>query len=85
MVFDDLRNDYDVMDRRRCLDILEEYGVGPNMLQLISCSWDNAELFFRASSYYGKPFKAYWGVTQYGPVSHCIFNIMVGAIMQEWL
>ena len=44
MVFIDLRKAYDAMDSGRCLEILEEYGVGPNMLRLISYFWDNAEL-----------------------------------------
>ena len=33
--FIDLRKAYDAMDRGRCLEILEEYGVGSNMLRLI--------------------------------------------------
>ena len=38
-----------------------------------------------ASGYYGKPFKAEQGATQGGPVSPRIFNIMVDAVVQEWL
>ena len=44
MVFIDLQKAYDAMDHGRCLGILGEYGVAPNMLQLISYIWDNAEL-----------------------------------------
>ena len=34
-LFLDLRKAYDAMDRGRCLQILEDCGVGPNALQLI--------------------------------------------------
>jgi len=85
MVFIDLWKAYDAMDCGRCLEILEEYGVGPNMLRLISYFWDNAELVCRASGYYGVPFKAHRGVTQGGPFSPRIFNVMVDAIVREWL
>ena len=65
------------MQRIECLEFLEEYGVGPNMLRLISYFWNNAELVYRANGYYSKPFEAYREVTQGGPFSLCIFNVMV--------
>ena len=39
----------------------------------------------RAGGYYGEPFKAERGTTQGGPVSPRIFNIMVDAVVREWL
>ena len=40
----------------------------------------------RAGGYYDKePFKAGRGVTQGGPLSPRVFNIMVNAIICEWL
>jgi len=39
-VFIDLKKAYDAMDRERCLEILEGYGVGPNMLRLLEHFWD---------------------------------------------
>ena len=57
--FIDLRKAYDAMDRGRCLEILEEYGVGPNMLRLIRFFWDYADLVCRAVGNYGAPFKAH--------------------------
>ena len=75
------------MDRERCLEILKGYGVGPNpnMLRLIKYFWDNAELVCRAMGRYGHIFKAYRGVTQGCPLSPKLFNIMVNAIVREWL
>ena len=84
-IFLDLRKAYDAVDRERCLEILQGYGVGRNMLHLLEYFWNNAELVCRAMGRYGKPFKAYRGVTQGGPVSPKIFNIMVDAIVREWL
>ena len=49
MVFIDLQKAYDA----------DEYGVGPNMPQLISYFWDNTGLVCRVSGYYNNPFKAY--------------------------
>ena len=54
--FIDLRKAYDVMDCGECLEILEGYGVGLNILQLINTFWELAILACRASGYYGEPF-----------------------------
>ena len=84
-IFIDLRKTFDALDRDRCLEILEKYGVGNNILRLIKTFWDQAVMVCRASGYYGDPFKAYRGTTQGGPVSPRIFNIMVDAVVREWL
>ena len=84
-IFIDLRKAYDAMDRERVFEILVAYGVGPKTIRLLKNFWDNAELVCRASGVFGKPFKAYRGMTQGGPVSPRIFNIMVDAIVREWL
>ena len=83
-IFIDLRKAYNAMDRERCLVILEGYGVGENMLRLLRSFWDGAGIVCRAAGNYGKPFKAGRGVTQSGPLSPKIFNIMVDAIVREW-
>ena len=72
------------MDRERCLEILKGYGVGPLILRLIKKFWDLAILACRASGY-GKTFKAHRGVTQGGPFSPRIFNVMVDTVVREWL
>ena len=67
------------------MEILVGYGVGPNMLRLIKHFWDTALLVCRAAGYYGGPFQAFRGVTQGGPLSPRIFNMMVDAVVREWL
>ena len=69
------------MDRERCLEIFEAYGVGPKLLRLLTHFWDEADMVCRVGGCYGKPFKAHWRVTQGGPFSPCIFNVMADAIL----
>ena len=55
------------------------------MLRLIKFFWDNAELVCCAGGVFGKPFMAHQGVTQGGPLLPHIFNVMVDAVVREWL
>ncbi len=73
------------MDRERCLLILEGYGAGPNMVRLIRNFWQDATMVCCASGNYGGPFHASRGVTQGGPLSAKLFNILVDAVVREWL
>jgi hypothetical protein len=82
-LFLDLKKAFDAMDRERCLMILEGYGAGHNMIRLIRNFWTNATMVCRASGYYGTPFQAGRGVTQGGPLSAKLFNILVDAVAQE--
>ena len=51
---------------------------------MVKSFWDGATLVCKASGCYGTPFKAKRGVTQGGPASPTIFNIMVDAILRKW-
>ena len=64
--------------------ILQDCGVGFKTLRLIQRFWDKGVLVCKASGCYGDPFKARRGVTQGGPVSPTIFNLMVDAVIREW-
>ena len=39
VIFLDLHKAYDALDRSRCLEILEGYGVGPRALRLLRRYW----------------------------------------------
>ena len=39
VIFLDLTKAYDSLDRSRCLDIMEGYGVGPNARRLLKTYW----------------------------------------------
>ena len=84
-LFIDLRKVFDAMDRKRCLQILEDRGVSPKIRRLIQRFWSLALLVCKAGGCYGRPFLAGRGVTQGGPLSPRIFNLMVDAVMREWL
>jgi hypothetical protein len=55
------------------------------MRRLIHHFWDEVQMVCCASGNYGVPFKAGRGVTQGGPLSAKLFNILVDAVAQEWL
>jgi hypothetical protein len=83
-IFIDLRKAFDTMDHGRCLEILALHGVGLKMLRLIRNSWDLVTNVCWAKGNYGRPFKAGRGVTQGGPLSAKLFNIVVNVVVQEW-
>ncbi len=84
-VFIDLRKAFDAMDCGHCLEILVLHGVGLKMLCLIRNFWDSATNVCQAKGNYGRPFKAGRGVTQGGPLLAKLFNIIVNAVVQEWM
>jgi hypothetical protein len=47
--------------------------------------WTHAKLVCRTGGCYGNPFTAHHGVTQGGPLSSLIFNVVVDAVVREWL
>ena len=67
------------------MEILRDCGVGEKVLRLIASFWRDAELVCRASGYCGRPFRDRRGVTQGGPLSPTIFNLIVDAIVLEWV
>ena len=46
-IFLDLRKAYDTVDREQLLEILEGYGVGPNVLGLLKFYWDISVVYQR--------------------------------------
>jgi hypothetical protein len=84
-VFLDLRKAFDAMDREQVIMLLEGYGAGPRMIRLIRGYWRDAIMVCRAAGYYGAAFKASRGVTQGGPLSAKLFNILVDAVVWEWM
>ena len=48
VIFLDLTKAYDALDRSRCLDILEGYGVGPSARRLLQTYWRRLTMVARA-------------------------------------
>ena len=82
MIFLDLHKVYDALDRSRCLEILEGYGVGPNARRLLTNYWLRLTMVARAGGYYRMAFGGEIGVTQGDPLSPTIFNVVVDAVVQ---
>jgi Reverse transcriptase (RNA-dependent DNA polymerase) len=85
MIFLDLRNAYDTLDRGRTIDILQGYGVGKMTCNLIKTIWNNDVMVPNAAGFYCKPFKASRGVCQGDIMSPTIFNITTYAVIRESL
>ena len=63
MIFLDLHKAYDALDRSRCLEILEGYGIGPRARELLRNYWHRLTMVARAGGYYGTDFRGERGVT----------------------
>ena len=85
MIFLDLTKAYNALDRSRCLEILEGYGVGPSARGLLTTYWRRLTMMARAGGYYGEAFKWARGVTQGNPLSPTIFNVVVDAVVRHWI
>ena len=85
VIFLDLTKAYDALDRSRCLEILEGYGVGPSARRLLTTYWSRLTMIARAGGYYREAFKGARGVTQVNPLFPTIFNVVVDAFVRHWI
>ena len=85
VIFLDLTKAYDALDRSRTLEILKGYGVGDRIRRLLATYWERSTMVARAGKYYGTGFKGERGVTQGDPLSPTIFNVVVDAVVRQWL
>ena len=69
VIFLDLRKAYDALDRSRCVEILEGYGIGPKSRRLLPRYWHRLTMVTQAGGYYRKAFGGERGVTQSDPLS----------------
>ena len=83
-IFLDLSKAYDSLDRQRTLNLLQQYGLGPNLLGLLSTFWHKLQVVPRQGGFYGKPIKSDRGVTQGDPLSPIVFNVVVDAVVREF-
>ena len=57
VIFLDLQKAYDALDRSRCLEILEGYGVGLQARKLLKTYWHRLTMVAQAAGYYGTAFR----------------------------
>jgi Reverse transcriptase (RNA-dependent DNA polymerase) len=81
LVFLDLTKAYNTLDRDRMLQLLQAYGVGPNICQIINNIWTNDTLILKQHQYYAKAMKTSRGKRQGNMMSPTLFNIMVDAVV----
>ena len=74
VIFLDLHKAYNTLNRYRCLEILEGYGVEPRACRLLWTYWSWLGMVAKAGGYYGTAFKVARSVTQGYPLSPIIFN-----------
>ena len=84
MILLDQQKSYNALDRSRCLDILERYGVGSRALRLPRRYWEQLQMVARVGGHYGEPFCRERGITQGDPLSPTIFNVVVDVVVRHW-
>ena len=85
MIFLDLHKAYDALNRSRCLDILEGYGVGPRACRILRTYWSRLRMVAKAGGCYGVVFRGARGVTQGDLISLTIFNVVMDAVVRHWV
>jgi len=83
-VYLDFTKAYDSLDRECTLVILQDYGVGPNVLHLIANFWDRHVVIPRQQQFYGTPFPADRSLATGDIPAPVIFNIITDAVLRQW-
>ena len=85
LVFLDLWNAYNNVDRERLIITLEGYGSGPHMCSLLETFWECQQVVLRQNGFHGPAFPATRGTMQGGIFSPTLFNVLVDNIIRTWL
>ena len=83
VIFLDLHKAYNALNRSKCLEILEGYGVVPRSCRLLQTYWRRLTMVARAGGYYGTAFQGAREVTQGDPLSPTIFNVVVDEVVRN--
>jgi Reverse transcriptase (RNA-dependent DNA polymerase) len=82
-IFLDLEKAYVTLDRERTLQILQGYGVVPNIRNIIAQTWAMDRMIPRQAGFYGEPFTTSRGVRQGDIMSLTVFNIVCDAAIRH--
>jgi hypothetical protein len=66
------------------MEILEAYGVGPNIRAYLQWIWHNLILVPKSGGFYGSPFSSGRGTLQGDCFSPDLFTIIVDCVIREW-
>ena len=64
MIFLDLHKAHGALDRSRCPEVMEGYGVGPQACRIVQEYWSRLTMVARAGGCYGAAFTGSQGLTQ---------------------
>ena len=79
----DLRKSYDYVNRSKMIQLLQEYGVGEKMRNVIENYWEKQLVVVRKGKFFGNPFHPTRGVTQGDIISPTLFNIVVDTVVRN--
>ena len=85
VIFLYLHKAYDALDRSRCLEILEGYGVVPRACRIHWTYWGRLRMVAKAGGYHGSALQGSRGVTHGDPLYPTIFNVVVDAVVRHWV
>jgi len=83
-IFLDVSMAYDLLDRDQILLLLEDDGVGPNVLHILKNFWMYHTIILQQCGFHGKPFPVECGIPQGDIISPIIFNIVMDAVLHHW-
>ena len=84
-IFLDLCKSYDALYIYHCLNILAGYGVVTRTLRILRTYCDHIQMAAKAGGHYGHILKRHRGVTQGIPLSPTVFNVVVDAVILNWV
>ena len=80
-VFLDIYKAHDSLDRERCLEVLNGYGLGTNLTCLLKYNWERKRIAPKTDKLLRKVFQMGRGLTQGYPALSMIFNTVVDAVV----
>ena len=83
-IFLDLCKAYDLINRRRVLQLMEKYGVGKNIRRYVETVWERQKFVLRQGGFYSDPISVERGCTQGDTDSPIIFNLVIDAVLRKW-
>ena len=83
LTFVDIEKAYDSLHRQRTISLLREYGVGPNMANVLWRMYELDTLCIRMGDVYTDPIQPGRGVKQGDGISCIIFNVVIDAVLRK--
>ena len=82
-IFLDLGKAYDSIHREAVLELMEKYGVGPNIWRYVANIWEDQKVFCKQGGFFSAEIDVERGVTQGDVDSPVIFNLIVDAVLRK--